>query len=105
MNTPQHLRDAGIASVTNHADPRVVAIIDAHIADLNDSGRPWSANDLRDKLPVCDHHLIGARVRAAATRRPVEQVRVGYVASDLPSTHCHPIAVWVGAAHIEDVAS
>ena len=100
-----HLRDTGMAAVEAAADPRVIAIIDKHIADMNASGRPWSANDLRDRLPTCDHHLIGARVRAAAMRRPLEQERVGYVPSSLPSTHGHPIAVWLGAEHVADGAA
>ena len=105
MTTPATLRDRGMALAEAYADPRVILAIDAVIAEANASGRPWSANDIRDRLPVSSHALVGARVRAAAMRRPVEQVRVGYVPSDLPSTHAHPVAVWVGAEHHEAVAS
>ena len=103
MSTPADLRDAGMAQAENAADPRIMAAIDAKIAEFNASGRPWSANDIRDELPVSHAALVGARVRAAASRRPREMVRVGYEPSSLPSTHCHPIAVWTG--HVEAVAS
>ena len=92
-------RDAGIEQVETAADPRVILAIDAHIQAAIDSGRRWSANDIRDLLPVADEHLVGARVRSFAGRRvaghPV-MVRVGYTASTLRSTHHHPIAVWLG---------
>lgn len=97
----EQARDAGIAQAESAADPRLIVMIDALIAEFNASGRTWSTNDLRDRLPANAGPLVGARVRAAATRRPVEMVRVGYVPSDLPSTHAHPIAVWVGAEHTE----
>lgn len=105
MTRPEALRDAGIAQAEQAADPRVILAIDAAIERMNASGRPWSANDLRNELPVSASALIGARVRAAATRRPVEMHRVGYEPSSLASTHKHPIAVWVGAAAGRRVAS
>lgn len=97
MTSPTTLRDQGIAATEHAADPRLMLMVDAKIAELNASGRPWSANDLRDMLPVVAGPLVGARVRAAATRRPVEMERVGYEPSSLRSTHAHPIAVWRGA--------
>lgn len=90
-------RDEGIALVEQHADPRVILAIDAAIARANASGRVWSANDIRDQFPVADEHLVGARVRAAAQRRPREQYAVGYTPSTLRSTHAHPIRTWQGA--------
>lgn len=59
---------------------------------------PWSANDLRDSLPVVAGSLIGARVRAAAMRKPVEMVKVGLTRSSLRSTHAKEIIVWRGVA-------
>jgi hypothetical protein len=97
-------RDAGMSQTEEHADPRVIIAIDAAIDRANASGEAWSANTIRDQFPTAGP-LIGARVRAAATRRPREMVRIGYVPSDLPSTHCHPIALWVGAEHVGEVAS
>lgn len=90
--------------VEDASDPALIEAIDTIIAAYNDRGRPWSANDIRAVLPPHRRNLVGARVRAAATRRPVEQVRIGYVPSDLASTHAHPVALWVGADHVEDVA-
>ena len=105
MSTPETLRDAGMAEAENAADPRIILAIDAAIAKANASGYRWSANDLRRELPVSHGALIGARVRAAAMRRPREMRRVGYEPSNLPSTHAHPIAVWVGVGRVEAVAS
>ena len=96
-STPERLRDQGMRQAEEHADPRVILAIDAAIDRANASGQPWSANDIRAELPTAGP-LIGARVRAAATRRPREMVRVGYVPSDLDSTHGHPIALWRGIA-------
>jgi hypothetical protein len=96
MTTPATLRDQGIALAEQAADPRLILMIDDKIAELNASGRAWSANDLRDMLPVVAGPLIGARVRAAATRRPVEMEEVGRVPSSLRSTHAHKIALWRG---------
>lgn len=98
MTTPDALRDEGMAAVENASDPRVMLAIDAAIARANASGRPWSANDIRDELPVSHANLVGARVRAAAMRRPRQQVRVGYEPSTLPSTRGAMVAVWVGVA-------
>ena len=95
MTTGEALRDEGIAT-TEAADRDAwdTQVIDQAIRHLNRTGRPWSANTLRDLLPEVRQPLIGARVRAAATRK--ECVRVGYEPSTLPSTHSHPIAVWRG---------
>lgn len=90
------LRDEGMARTTEAADAQDIAVIDQAIAELNRSGREWSANDLRDLLPEVRQPLIGARMRAAAKRRQMR--RVSYTPSTLPSTHAHPVAVWVGAS-------
>lgn len=92
-------RDEGIAQVKNAADPRVTLAIDAEIQKAIDSGRRFSANDIRDRFPVSDEHLVGARIRSFATRRvdgrPL-MVRVGTTPSSLKSTHHHEIKVWLG---------
>lgn len=95
--TPEQLRDAGMERVRNNADPRAILFIDALIDAANECGKPWSANDIRDQLPVTHQNLVGDRVRAASMRRPVEMVPVGEVQSNLPSTHAKPIKVWQGA--------
>ena len=106
MTTPEALRDEGMAAAENAADPRIILAIDAAIDRANASGRPWSANDIRDEMPTTESKgLVGARVRAAAARRPAQMVRVGYVPSDLPSTHSHPVSVWVGAEHVGEGAA
>lgn len=98
---PQQLRDEGMATVENGTDPRLILAVDKAIADLNEAGADWSANDLRHRLPVVPPALIGARVKAATMRRPIEMRRVGWVLSDLPSTKSKPIGVYRGAAHAE----
>lgn len=92
-------RDAGIERVEAAADPRAILMIDAQIQAAVDSGRRFSANDIREKFPVTDEHLVGARIRSFAARRvdghPV-MVRVGLTPSTLKSTHSHEIKVWLG---------
>jgi hypothetical protein len=92
-------RDEGMAKVENAADPRVILAIDAVIQEAIDSGRRFSANTIRDKFPVSDEHLIGARIRSFAGRRVDGHrvmVEVGRTPSTLASTHHHEIRVWLG---------
>jgi hypothetical protein len=92
------LARAGMAAAENAADSRVVAIIDAEIDRLNATGQEWSANTIRRNLPTCSPGLVGARVKAALMRRPVEMVAVGWERSTLPSTHGKPIGRYRGTA-------
>lgn len=96
MTTPTALRDQGMATATHAADPRTILHIDALIAEANATGQPWSANDIRDRLPVVSHGLVGARVKAASMRLPAEMAPVGRVRSNLPSTHAKEITEWCG---------
>ena len=92
-------RDAGMALTEQAADPRVILQIDAAIEKAISSGRRFSANDIRDALPVANEHLVGARMRSYAGRRAEGHplmVRVGYTPSTLRSTHHHEIKVWLG---------
>lgn len=92
-------RDEGMATVENAADPRVILAIDAEIEKAIHSGRRFSTNDIRDKFPVSDEHLVGARMRSFACRRvdghPL-MVCVARTPSTLKSTHHHEIKVWLG---------
>jgi len=90
------LRDAGMAQTENAHDPRLILMVDAVIARWNKSGRRWSANGIRDDLPVVAAPLVGARINAAAMRRPQEMRNVGRTRSSLTSTHRAWIAVWQG---------
>lgn len=93
------LRDEGTAQVENGADPRVILTIDAVIQKAIDSGERFSANDIRDELPVAHENLVGARVLSFVGRRvdghPVMK-KVSTTPSSLPSTHHHDIGVWLG---------
>lgn len=92
-------RDEGMARVEAGSDPRVILAIDAAIQAAIDSGRRFSANDIRDQFPVADEHLAGARFRAWTLKRvdghPL-MVRVGWTTSTLKSTRSHEIKVWLG---------
>lgn len=88
--------DEAMEAATNAADPRLVLMIDAKIAELNASGAEWSANDIRDALPVTCSGLVGARVKAASMRVPREMVAVRRTRSTLLSTHGAHIVVWRG---------
>lgn len=94
--TPEQLRDEGMQQAEDHADPRLIIMIDNIIAKLNATGEPWSANDARDLLPVVCSGLVGARVKSASMRKPVEMVAVGEVKSNLPRTKTKRITVWRG---------
>lgn len=89
-------RDEGIAVAEHAADPRLRLMIDDLIAKANATGQPWSANDIRDQVPVVGQGLVGARINAAAMRRPAEMTKVGETPSTLRSTHAKRITVYVG---------
>lgn len=92
--TPELLRDEGMTLAELAADRRVQEAIDAQIRILNATGWEWTADELRKRVPTGHAHLIGARVRAAALRRPVEMVHTGKtVRSTHGPSHCARIAV------------
>lgn len=95
-------RAEGTATAEAAADPRLVLSIDAEIAKANASGDRWSVNDIRAEFPVVSSGLVGARVRAAMMRRPVEMVKVAMTPSTLENTHAKDVTVWMGAEHIAD---
>lgn len=92
-------KDEGMELATVHADPRIQAAIDVAIEKAIDSGRRFSANTIRDQTPGSGQGLVGARFNSYINRRidghPL-MVHVGWTTSDLPSTHNHPIKVWLG---------
>ena len=96
MSTAAALRDLGHATTTHAADPRLVLTVDRVIAEANATGKRWTADDIRDALPVVAGPLVGARIRAAALRRPREMKRVGAKPSALLSARRAYIAVWQG---------
>lgn len=103
--SPELLRGAGMEAATNAADMRTVAWIDALIDAANESGVAWSANDLRNQLPTTSQGLVGARIRAASMRRPLEMVAVGEVKSNLNSTHAKTIKVWRGTRAVNSAVA
>ena len=95
MTTAHALRDQGHATTTHAADPRLVLTVDRVIAEANATGKRWTADDIRDALPVVAGPLVGAR-RAAALRKPREMRKVDMKRSALLSTRRAWIAVWQG---------
>lgn len=92
-------RDEGMARVEAGSDPRVILAIDAAIERAIQSGRRFSANDIRNEFPVSHQNLCGARVHAYAIRRtdghPL-MVAVAREPSNLKSTKTAEIKVWLG---------
>lgn len=91
-----HERDQALAQVEEAGDQWDRSVIDQGIAALNARGLPWSANDLRPRLPAVRSALIGARFLAATKRG--EMTRTGWVTSTDPGTHARPVALWQPAA-------
>lgn len=93
----KRLRDTGVAAATQAAGDADVAAIDLLIARAAATGRPFSANDLRDHLPPgVRPAAVGARF--AHWRRRGLITAIGYVPSTDPGTHAHPVRQWQGAA-------
>jgi hypothetical protein len=92
-------RDEGMATAEHAADPRIILAIDAAIEKAIASGRRFSANSIREDLPVSHAGLVGARMNSYANRKvdghPLMK-RVGEAPSTLESTHYHPVRVWLG---------
>lgn len=101
LELAEQLRDEGMAQATEaDRDGWDAKTIDQAIDHFAKSGRPFSANTLRDLLPEVRQPLIGIRIRAASARGQI--VRTGSTPSTLPSTHAHHIGVYTGApkAHV-----
>ena len=83
----------------HYGDTFPVTLRDAVIERAISSGRRFSANTIRDQLPVSDSHLVGARVHSYALRRvdghPL-MVCVGREPSTLLSTKSAEVKVWLG---------
>lgn len=90
------LRIEGGQQAEDHADPRMILMIDAAIDRANDSGEFWSANDIRDQFPSVRNGLVGRRIDVA--RRRKKMTAHGFVRSTLPSTRSAWIVRWRGAA-------
>ncbi|WP_300680690.1 hypothetical protein [Nocardioides sp.] len=90
-------RDTGIDNAALAADSRVKALVDKTIEDAIASGKPFSANTIRDRLPAGNHGLVGSRFRSYSMRKengiPL-MVLVGEEPSRLESTHLKNIGVW-----------
>lgn len=86
-------RDDAVALVESSADDQDRKVIDQAIRAVAQSGKPFSANDIRPVLPRVRAALIGARFLAASKRGEIR--KVGFVQSTDPGTHAHPVALWI----------
>lgn len=90
------LRDEGLEAVVEGSDEWERSCVDRAIEWMAEYGREFSADDIRSWLPpLRSNNLIGQRFITAARRGQIR--RVGYIKSTNPTTHSHPIAVWVKA--------
>lgn len=87
--------EEGMNLASDHADTRLRLAVDKAIAEAIASGEVWSANDIRDRLPVVCSGLVGARVDAARKRGEIRWV--GEERSTLRSTRGKRIGKWVAA--------
>jgi len=92
-------RDTGM-SMAEKAHPNAVALIDAAIMRRVRSGRPFSANTIREELHALspnERPCIGARMNSLARKHCR---KVGDEVSTDPGTHGKTVGVWVakGAA-------
>jgi len=85
--------EEGMAQASDHADTRLLLMVDAKIEDAIKSGEVFSANTIRDELPVVCSGLVGARVDAARKRGEIRWV--GEERSTLRSTRGKRIGQWV----------
>lgn len=93
--TAQAARETGVALVEGASDDWARAVVDQAIRAAAESGRSFSANDLRDLLPAERSGLIGARFLAAAKAGRI--IRVGYTPATHAAGHGRPVAVWAQA--------
>ena len=92
------LRDEGVRVANDNEDEWWKSCADRAIDTLAATGRPFTADDIRD-MGVPDPtspRAWGARFLTASRQGRI--VRVGYVPSRRASVHAHPIAQWRGAA-------
>jgi hypothetical protein len=97
MTLGEALKEIGTTTADLHADTIWKQLADAAIDRLAATGKPFTADDIRD-LGVPDPSspkAWGARMLSAAKSGRIR--RVGYQPSRRPSVHAHPVAVWVGA--------
>jgi hypothetical protein len=101
----QALREIGVAQANENTDIWWRSCADQAIDTLAATGRPFTADDVRD-LGVPDPpspKAWGARFLSASRQGRI--VRVGYTPSRRASVHAHPIALWTGPVEErEDVA-
>jgi inactivated superfamily I helicase len=87
-------RDEGMAIAEYAARAEQILAVDRVIAEAIESGEPFSANTIRDRMPTVRSGLIGSRIKAASMRSEPRLVCVGEEMSTLKSTHLKPIKRW-----------
>lgn len=103
MTTPVRLTRAdelaqeGMGQATTASSREAIACLDRLIAQHAATGKAFSANDLRARLPAegLRPAAVGARFRLAAEQGLIRGV--GYEPSSDPRTRGHVIRLWQGA--------
>lgn len=93
------LRDDGMATADAGQPEDWRAAVDRRIAELADTGRPFTADDVSTEVgdsPTGSRGAMGARFHHASRRGVIR--RVGYVPSGRPSVRAHPVGQWQGVA-------
>ena len=96
QGSPERRKAQGQARANAATSADHKAQIDAAILAAAQSGREFSANDIRDKFPGITGAVVGGRFTAAANAGLIRDTGKR-VPSTLPSTHGHEVRVWIGA--------
>ena len=95
--TAEQRRNAGAARAEHAAHPATREHVRGHLDALIDSGREFTADQLRDRTgapPAASPNILGAAIMAAARAGRIECV--GYRPSDRPEAHRRILRVWRG---------
>jgi hypothetical protein len=93
-------RDVGAALADEAETTAWRVAVDAAIAQLAERAGTFTAEDVRQIAgdPPSHPNAMGARFMAASRRGLIR--RVGFREAQRVTLHGHPIALWVGAAHV-----
>lgn len=98
-NQAEALKQQGMAIATAAQPQDWKDRVDAVIETLALLGRPFTSDDVSAAAgdsPTGSQGAMGARFSHAARRGVIR--RIGYVPSQRPSVHGHPVAQWLGVA-------
>lgn len=95
LDAARAARDEGLARCDANASDWDRRVVDQAILTAAETGRPFSANDFRDRLPeITNRNLIGTRIRAMAQQKVPPYSRIGEVISTDAGTHAKKIGLY-----------